>query len=387
MIYDALVVGLGAMGSAGLYQLSKRSRNVCGIDRFSPPHPFGSTHGDTRITRQAIGEGEHFVPLALRSYEIWDELERLSGNRLLTITGGLFVGNEQSALLTRNKPGWLKTTIAASERYGIAHRILDKAALRREYPQFHYAETDIGYLEEKAGFLRPELCITTQLAQARANGADVRTNETMLSFEEVGDEVRVRTDRGEYRTRQLILTTGSWVLESLRDTPWRDLLQVYRQVLYWFDVESAWESYRPERFPVFILSDRSLYGFPAVDGPAGGIKIAKENYTDPTTPDAVDRTVSEAETRRMYEEVIRPDFHGIGSGCVKAVVCLYTMTPNGDFLIDRHPDCRRVLVTSCCSGHGFKHSAAVGQILSDLALDGRTDFDLSRFRFDQFAKL
>ncbi|WP_080056390.1 N-methyl-L-tryptophan oxidase [Spirosoma aerolatum] len=385
MLYDAIVIGLGAMGSATLYQLSRQTPHVLGIDQFAPPHTQGSTHGDTRITRQAIGEGLHFVPLTLRSYQIWRELEQQSGEKLLTITGGLFVGQQYATVRTRNKPGWLSTTLEAAEQFGIAHRILDTDALRYEFPQFRYNQNDIGYYEPEAGFLNPERCISVQLEQAQKAGASVHMNERMFSFQSTASGVTVQTDKGSYQTRKLILTTGSWVTESLRQTPYSKLIRVYRQVLYWFAIEGEYEQYTPDNMPIFILNDQGIYGFPAINGPTGGLKVATETYEYPTTPDTVSRYISQAETQRMYEQFVAPNLNNIGPQCIKSVVCLYTMTPNGDFIIDQHPDYAHVLLASACSGHGFKHSAAVGQILAELALVGTTKFDISPFRFSTFS--
>ncbi|GAB3990207.1 N-methyl-L-tryptophan oxidase [Spirosoma daeguense] len=382
MVFDAIVVGLGAMGSAALYQLSKQTSNVLGIDQFAPPHTLGSTHGDTRITRQAIGEGAHFVPLALRSYEIWRELERLSGEQLLTITGGLFVGERDSSVLTRNKPGWLTTTLQAAEQFGIAHHILESDALRREFPQFRFQSNDIGYYEEEAGFLRPERCVAVQLEQARRNGASINTHERMIAYSETKTGITIQTNRATYQTRKLILTTGAWITESLRNTSYENMLRVYRQVLYWFAIQGDYAQY--EKLPVFILNDRGVYGFPAVNGPEGGLKVATETYAVTTLPGEVDRTVSANEQQIMYEQYVVPNFVGIGPECVKSAVCLYTMTPNGDFVIDHHPDNVNVLLASACSGHGFKHSAAVGQILAELTLQGHTNFMIEPFRLTSF---
>ena len=385
MIFDAVVIGLGAVGSAALFQLSKQTPNVLGLDQFAPPHTLGSTHGDTRITRQAIGEGPHFVPLALRSYQIWRELEQLSGEQLLTSTGGLFVGRQNSAVQTRNKTGWLDTTIQAAKQFGIAHRILDTTALRQEFPQFQFRPDDVGYFEREAGFLHPERCVSVQLEQARKNGATIHTNERMLSYQSTEAGIIIQTDRRSYQSRKLILTTGPWLAESLRATPYANLLRVYRQVLYWFGVQDNYGKYTPDKMPVFIFSDRDVYGFPAVNGPDGGLKIATETYEHLTSPHTVDRTVSHAETQRMYDQFVAPTLPGISPACVKSAVCLYTMTPNGDFIIDQHPDHPDVLLASACSGHGFKHSAAVGQILTELALLGRTGFDTRPFQLVSFS--
>ncbi|WP_338869357.1 N-methyl-L-tryptophan oxidase [Spirosoma sp. SC4-14] len=384
MIFDAIVVGLGAMGSATLYQLSNLNADVLGIDQFAPPHTMGSTHGDTRITRQAIGEGTYFVPLALRSYEIWQELEAKTGQQLLVKNGGLFIGKEYSDSQMHNKPGWLTTTIRAAEQFGIAHQLLDNEALRTQYPQFRVRPDDVGYFEPDAGFLNPERCISAQLELAARNGATVRTYEQMLSFSETSSGVLVRTSQADYKTRQLILTTGPWITTALANTAYQNLLRVYRQVQYWFDVEDNYTAFIPNRFPVFILSDRDMYGFPAVGGPADGLKLAMETYAQPITANKVNRLVSTAETQQMYERYVVPNFNGIGPKCIRSAVCMYTMTPNGDFLIDRHPDHQRVLLASACSGHGFKHSAAVGQMLAELALQNRTDFDSQPFSLTHF---
>lgn len=384
MVFDAIVVGLGAMGSATLYQLSRQTPNVLGLDQFNPPHTLGSTHGDSRITRQAIGEGSYFVPLALRSYAIWQELEEQTGQQLITKNGGLFVGRANSDVQMHNKPGFLATTIRAAEQYTIAHRLLDNRTLRNEFPQFRFRDDDIGYYEVNAGFLNPERCISAQLNQASQNGAAVRINERMLSFTETSNGILVHTNVGEYSTKKLILTTGSWVTDSLADTPYRNLLKVYRQVQYWFDVEGNYHLFTPDRFPVFILSDRDMYGFPAIGSSGDGIKIAMETYQQTTSPESINRTVSEAETRSMYEQYVAPNFVGIGPNCVKSAVCMYTMTPNGDFLIDYHPAHKNVLIASACSGHGFKHSATVGQILAELAIQEHTDFDIQPFCLTHF---
>lgn len=385
MILDAIVVGLGAVGSAAIYQLSKQTPNVLGLDQFAPPHTLGSTHGDTRITRQAIGEGTHFVPLALRSYQIWRDLEKLSNESLLTLTGGLFVGQQNSSVQTRNKTGWLDTTIQAAGQFSIPHRILDLSALRREFPPFQFDPNDVGYYEPEAGFLHPERCVSVQLEQARIHGATIRTNERMLSFQSTRAGITIQTDQATYHTQKLILTTGAWLTESLRDTPYANLLRVYRQVLYWFDIQNNYAQYTPDKMPVFIFSDRDVYGFPAVNGPNGGLKLATETYAHPTSPQHVNRMVSSAETNLMYDHFVAPLLPDLNPVCVKSAVCLYTMTPNGDFVIDQHPAYPNVLLASACSGHGFKHSAAVGQVLAELALSGRTEFDTSSFQLAGFS--
>ncbi|HEU5369136.1 MAG TPA: N-methyl-L-tryptophan oxidase [Ktedonobacterales bacterium] len=385
--YDAIVLGLGAMGSATLYQLARRGKRVLGLDQYAPPHTLGSTHGDTRITRQAIGEGAAYVPLTLRSYELWREIEQLTGQDLLTITGGLIMASQSSPDPMHGAESFLKTTIATAEQFGIAHSVLETDQIRQRFPQFHLVGDEIGYYEENAGFLRPERCIQAQLALAGRFGATIQTGEQVLSYESdaTNSSVTIHTARGHYTAEKLVISAGPWVGSLLEETYAR-YFTVYRQVLYWFGLKGPIEPFLPGRFPIFIWArpNSSTYGFPAIDGPAGGIKIATEDYTKATTPDTVDRAVSGAEIRAMHEQHITSGFPDVGDICVKAVSCLYTTTPDEGFVLDTHPEHPQVIIASPCSGHGFKHSAAIGETLAQLVIDGKTHIDISRFSLRRF---
>jgi len=381
--YDVIVLGLGAAGSATLYQLARRGVRVLGLDRHAPPHTLGSTHGDTRITRLAIGEGAHYTPLAVRSHEIWRELEEATGTTLLTTRGGLFISTTASRY-SFHGGSFFPTTVAAARAHNIEHELLDGQEIRRRFPQFQADDHEIGYFEKSAGFVRPEACIKAQLGLAEFAGADIRCNETALRFEEIDGGVRVTTAVASYDAGQLVIAAGPWLPQLLAPGLARHF-RVYRQVLYWFDVEAQYDSFRPERFPIFIweLPDGhgGIYGFPAVDGPKGGFKIATEHYEATTTPEDVERGVSRDEISHMYRENVGPFFPGAGSRCIRTAVCLYTTTRDFGFVVDRHPDFRRVIVASPCSGHGFKHSAALGEAIADLALGASSPFDLGAFGF------
>lgn len=384
--FDTIVLGLGAMGSATVYQLAKRGSRVLGIDRFSPPHTLGSTHGETRITRQAIGEGREFVPLSLRSYEIWDELEKASGVELLTMTGGLMIGSASGSLMHGSRD-FLQTTIETAEEFGIAYQKLSAAELRARFPQFRVENSDIGYYEEKAGFLRPERCVETQLALAGRMGATIRRNETVRRFSPLaGDSVEVVTDRGVYRAGRLVVSAGAWISQFFPE--YARLFKIYRQVLYWFEVEGSITPFLPGNFPIFILvggaGGGGIYGFPAIDGAGGGIKVAFEEYLSETTPEKVDRDVSPEEIERAYRQYIAEHLPAVKNRCLRAAVCLYTVTPDAKFILDRHPQFPQIIMASPCSGHGFKHSAAIGEALAELALDGKSRFDLDAFKIDRF---
>ena len=389
MLYDAIVVGLGAAGSATTFQLARRGAKVLGIDRFSPPHTNGSSHGETRITREAIGEGDAYVPLVRRSHRLWREIEAAAGVELFTVTGGLTIGVADGAG-RHHGVDFLRRTVECAERFGVVHERLDAAAIRARFPQFRLRGDESGYFEPGAGFLRPERCIAAQLALAQAAGARLATDEQVLGFAAAGngDAIEVRTTRANHLARALVLAVGPW-LSRLLDPALGAAYQVHRQVQYWFDVAEAHERYAPGRFPAFIwmYGEREadfLYGIPAIDGPGGGLKVASEQYEATTDPDAVERSVSEDEVQAMYDKVAGR-LREVGPRLVRAKTCLYTTTPHRGFVVDRHPALPRVTIASPCSGHGFKHSAALGEALAQRLTEGASEIDLAPFALSRLA--
>ena len=387
-IAEIIVVGLGAMGSAALYQAAKLGARVIGIDRFNPPHDQGSSHGDTRITREAIGEGLEFVPLVLRSHQIWRELQAATGRSLLTRNGVLVLASKSISGNHHGSSSFVEDTIRAAKEFGIAHEVLNTAEIHHRYPQFLLNGDEVGYFEGGAGFLRPEVCIETQLNLAGQLGAKVVTSEMVLDIkQDKHGVVEVKSDRGAYSAARVIVTAGPWI-QKLLGSEYAHYFRIYRQVLCWFPLAKNPEQYRPERFPVFIwiVGDRQrdmLYGFPAIDGPQGGVKIGTEQYEATVDPDAVPRTVSNAEVAPMYAEYIAPRFPDVSGEFLRATTCLYTVTPDAKFIVDTFRDWENVLFASACSGHGFKHSAAIGEALALWALERPLAIDLSPFRLDR----
>src|SRR5271166_4515368 len=387
---DVLVVGLGAMGSAALYQLAKLGASVIGIDRFIPPHDRGSSHGDTRITREAIGEGREFVPLVQRSHQIWEELETATGRSLLTRNGALVLASQSVSGDHHGSSSFVQDTISTATEFGIAHDVLGAEEIRRRYPQFKLSGDEVGYFEPGAGFLRPEVCVETQLNLARQLGAKLSTSEIVLDIKQ--DEqgtVEVKTDRNTYSAARVIVTAGPWIQKML-GAEYARYFRIYRQVLCWFALAKNAKQYTPARFPVFIwiVGNRPrdmLYGFPAIDGPEGGLKVASEQYEATVDPDAVSRTVSELEIAAMYGEYIAPRFPDVSDECLRVATCLYTVTPDAKFIVDKFRDCENAMFASACSGHGFKHSAAMGESLALWALRRPSAIDLSPFGLDRFS--
>jgi sarcosine oxidase len=376
---DVIVVGLGAMGSAACYQLAARGVDVIGIDRYAPPHPWGSTHGDTRITRLAIGEGREYVPLVRRSHELWREIERATGTELLTQSG--------IVILARPPSEFLDETRASAATYGIEHEDLTSAQIRERFPMFTVDEEVVAYYEPEAGYLRPETGVAAQLELARRAGADLQCNQRVESWTPERAGVTVTTDKATYRSKQLLLCAGAWIGDLFPDG--RDLFAVYRQLLYWFPIREGYAQLRD--MPPFVwdvggqqhgfVHLDGFYGLPAVDGPEGGVKVAAESYERTTTVDGRQHPATRAEIDRMYAQCVAPHLPWLGPEPVKTVSCLYTSTRGSRFVIDRHPARDSVLIVSACSGHGFKHSPAIGEAVAQWLTGDEPDVDLSAFSF------
>ena len=385
--FDTIVCGLGAMGSAALYQLAQRGNKVLGLDRFSPPHDNGSSHGESRIIRQAIGEGEEYVPLVLRSYELWREIEKETGKKLLTTTGGLTLESQKSEAVMHGRRDFLDQAIRCAKKFNIRHEIFDTADIRRRYPQFAVTD-ERAYFEHDTGFLRPERCIEAQLHLARKHGAVVQTDETVISVGNSGDSgVIINTSGGAYSAEKVIVTAGPWIGRFL-PSAYARLFAVSRQVMYWFDIrEDCRSAFAPPGFPIFIWifakgGEFGFYGFPTLDGKS--IKVATEQFTAITDPDQIQRAVGMEERQAMYKDYVQDRLPGISDRCASAASCLYTVTPDSNFVIDVHPDNDRIIIASPCSGHGFKHSAAIGEALAEQVIDGKSKIDVSSFNLKRF---
>jgi sarcosine oxidase len=363
---DVAVIGLGAMGSATLLQLAKRGVHVVGIDRFDPPHNFGSSHGETRITRQAIGEGDIYVPLALRSHAIWDELEAETGERLIERCGFVAMASHDEAMVHHGKTGFVEATIAAARRHGTAHEVLSAAEVRYRFPQFIGLEgNERCYFEPGGGYVRPERCISAQLRLAARAGAQLLLNTKVVSVEVEQGGVRITTATDTIVAGQAVIAAGAWIKPFVPATATRHM-GVYRQVAHWLPITD------PAKFrgdaPVFIwhhgpASDDQIYGFPPVDG-ADEIKCAGETYAHPTEPDADWSFVAPAEADAFVRTHVAPRISGVASRVARSSACLYTVVDDGDFLIDRAAPDSPITLVSACSGHGFKHSSAIGETVA-----------------------
>ena len=372
--FEAAVVGLGAVGSAAALELASRGRRVLGLDRHAPPHDRGSTHGESRMIREAYFEGPQYVPLVRRAGERWRALERASGRPLLRRTGGLMIGPEDGALVEGSR--------RSAEAHDLPHEILSPAEVRARFPAFRVPRGAVALFEPRAGYLDPEACVRTQLELAAARGADLRTGVTVLGWEPDGDGVRIRTSDGSVAAERLLLAAGPW-MPSLLDglsLP----LRLERTVQVWFRPRAAAGApLEPDACPVYVFErepETLWYGFPLRPR---GVKAGFHHGTPVDDADAVGREVraEEADAVRAALAEGLPDAAG---PVAETSVCLYTLTPDTDFVIDRHPEHPAVVVASACSGHGFKFASVLAEVLADLLEDREPPFDLSPFRLDRF---
>jgi sarcosine oxidase len=361
--HDVAVVGLGAMGAAALYQLARRGVAAVGVDRHRPPHDHGSSHGETRITRRAVGEGVDYVPLVTRSHAIWRALEQATGMTLFVPCGGLVVGR-----MDGGPQGFLRETVRVAERCGIEHQLLDRHALVTRFPQFiGLGADDIAYFEPGAGYVLPEACIEAQLREAARLGAEIRTDTVVHDIVQQQGGVRIETDGDTIVAERLVVAAGAWTA-GLLGAPFDRLLRVTRQSLYWFAVDDPALYAVESGFPIFIRafgakSDEFSYGFPT---PAGseGVKIATESE-DEVDIERYSAGPAVPDHDAFYRHFVAGRLAGVTPALIRSKSCVYTSTVDGRFIVDAHPAMDRVTVISACSGHGFKHSAAIGEAVAE----------------------
>jgi sarcosine oxidase len=369
--YDVAIAGLGAMGSATASQLARRGASVVGFDRFTPPHDQGSSHGQTRIIREAYFEHPHYVPLVRRAYELWRQLEAHSHTTLLRETGGLMIGKNNSVVVAG--------ALQSAREHGLSHELLTGAEVRRRFPALRPDDDMVAVWEPRAGILFPERCIAAHLAQAHQHGATLHFDEPVLrwSADLDGEGARVVTERREVRARQLLVSAGAWAASLLPDAAMA--LKVERQVQFWFEPGKDPAHFEAEHCPVHLWQvdgRRFFYGIPNV---GSGVKVAFHHDGEETTPERARRDVMPAELEEMRGLLRR--FMPAADGVLKSTaVCLYTNTRDEHFWIDRHPAWPQVLIASPCSGHGFKFTAVLGEVLADLLEKKSPAFDLSLFR-------
>lgn len=375
--YDVIVVGLGAMGSATLYHLARRGLRVLGVEQFAPLHDRGSSHGDSRIIRETYFEHPLYVPLVQRAHQLWRDLEAASGKPLLTVNGGLMIGPQDGSVVTG--------TLRSAREHGLPHEILSAAEVKRRYPPFELRSDAVAVLDPKAGYLDPEACTRAHLDLAAAAGADARFNEPVVSWNATDHGVRVLTSKASYESERLLLSVGPWTTSLVADL--RLPLEIERQTVFWFDTPAHASDYQTTRFPIYAYEFKSgviCYGFPEL--PKGVKASVMHDGEIVAAPEGVNRVVTDHDIESL-RAALAPVLPDLSSERVRnSTSCIFTNTPDHDFIIDFHPEHGSVLISSPCSGHGFKFASAIGELQADLLTKGSSRFDLTPFRIDRWRK-
>ncbi len=373
-VYDVIVAGVGAMGSAACYHLARRGKRVLGLERFDIPHTMGSSHGVNRIIRLAYYEDPRYVPLLRRAYELWRELQAGFGEQLLYITGSIDASEPDGEVF--------RGSLHSCQLHNLPHDVLTGAELGQRFPGYVLPADHLAVFQPDGGFLLSERCIVAHVLGAIEAGAEIHAREPVLSWEPTASGVRVETDRGAYEAERLVVSAGAWIGKLVPDLA--GLAQPERQVLAWFQPVRP-DLFTLERFPVFNLTveEGRYYGFPVFHYP--GFKVGRyhhrEEHVDPDQwdrePNAADEEVLRAFTARYF-----PAAAGATMGLRS---CMFTNTPDEHFIIDSLPSAAQVIVASPCSGHGFKFAAVIGEIIADLVTRGVTGHDLGLFTLSRFA--
>ncbi len=370
--YDAAVVGLGAMGAATAWQLARRGLTVVGFDTFHPPHEMGSSHGRSRIIREAYFEHPQYVPLVQRAYELWAQLEDAQRVRLFHASGGLMIGDPAGPLVAGARE--------SARQHGLPVQEWSSAEISTRVPAIRPGAGMVGLFEARAGVLTPERAVTAMLDDAVAHGADLHFATPVARVDAGGGAVRIDAAGETVAAGFAVCAAGGWLASLVPELHLP--LTVERAVQYWFE-RAPDDRFSPAKFPVFILEtadDRLLYGLP---DQGHGLKLAEHHGGRVSLRDDVDRRVKEEE-RHRFRELVTPYFTSLTPGPVDASVCTYTNTPDGHFLLDRHPGHHEVYLLSACSGHGFKFAPAIGELVADDLVGTPTRIDMERFRLARF---
>ncbi len=366
---DHLVLGLGGMGSATLYHLARMGKQVVGIEQFELGHALGSSHGRSRAFR-TFYDDPLYTELAEAALPLWQDLEARSGESFVHICGWLAYTSAGNKSFERN--------LKALKESGTSFDLLTPQDVAARFPALRIPEKSIACFTPRAGFLDPARAVTAHLAEARKQGAVIHEQVRVEQIEFGRDGCKLRTSQGDFRVGRLVITAGPWSGEVLRELSLP--LRVTRQQKFYFEPDDS-NSLRPEDLPVYMNYDTGNYGFP-VHGP--GIKVADDTHGETTHPDRIDRTtdLGQAESLRNWLACLMP---GNAFTFLSGATCMYTLTPDEDFLIGPHPNHPTVFISAGFSGHGFKFATLVGLTLAQLATDGSTTYPIERFRLDRFS--
>ncbi|MGB0578725.1 MAG: N-methyl-L-tryptophan oxidase [Limisphaerales bacterium] len=370
-MYDAIVIGTGGVGSAALYHLARRGHKVLGLDYFSPGHDRGSSHGQTRIIRLSYFEHPDYVPLLRDAYSLWDELSEVRGEDLFHRTGLIYFGDPGGAVV--------QGLLASSMKHGLELQQLSESEAAKLYPGYVAPRSDSILYEEDAGYLRVEDCVRAHVEEAVRMGAEHR-RASVMSWKPTKSSVVVVTSEGSFEAKRLIVTAGCWSEYLLQDL--KIPLRIVRKHMHWFATDQ--EHYREDRgCPCFFYQANGgmFYGFPDIDG--GGLKVAEHSGGEEVFDHMSGGQEEEVEDTRRIKEFLNDHLPGISMKRTRREVCHYTMSPDENFIVDRHPEHESVVFAAGLSGHGFKFTSALGKTLAELAMDGKSEREIGFLGVDR----
>jgi sarcosine oxidase len=371
--WDVIVVGCGVMGAAVTYNLAKKGLRVINIERFGVNHDHGSSHGQTRIIRLAYYEDPRYVPLLRRAFVAWRGVESQSGRRLLKMTGGLMIGRPGGELV--------EGVLRSAKAHGIPHEILTAKETRERFQAFKPGEEFSAVFEENAGVLFAEDCVRALVGLGSEAGGEFRFSEEVKTWRSGPERIEVETSMGRQAAEKLVVCAGAWNSKLLNGLiP----LQIERQVPFWFS-SGGLERFVASKMPVFIMEEEKdvfYYGIPDV---GHGVKVARSHGGETVDPDGVRREVGEKDVFPVLSFNARR-MNGLGGPPIASTACLYSNTPDMNFVVGPHPADSRVTVVSACSGHGFKFASVIGEIVADQATGKKVEFDISFMSPDRFGQ-
>ena len=371
--FDVIVVGCGAMGSSISYNLARRGLKVLTLERFTLNHEFGSSHGRSRIIRLAYFEDPRYVPLLRRAFTLWDELAEKSGSQVIRRTGGLMVGSEEGRLVT----GVLRST----REHSLPHRIFQAREAMNAFGALKLDEGHCAVYEENAGVLFPDRCISSFAKLAKESGCEFHFSERMTRWKPHPEAVEVETENGAYEADRLVFSTGAWTGSIL---PGLLPLSCERQVQFWFDPPRD-GSFSADRMPIFIMEEDSAHYFYGIPDVGHGVKVARTHGGTPVDPEKLGKNVTESDLAPV-SGFIQRRLPALSSEPIASAPCIYTNTPDSNFVVDYHPQDERVLVVSACSGHGFKFSSVIGEVAADMLTKHESAQDVSFLRIGRFSE-
>lgn len=370
--YDVIVIGVGGMGSAASYHLAKRGYNVLGLEQFDIPHEKSSNHGVTRIIRKAYFENPAYVPLLHRAYELWEILQEENDRTLLHLHGSITAGTPEDENFTG--------AIQACEEHDLPYEILSSDKLTNRFPAYQLPESFKGVYQPDGGFLASDRCLIAHVEETFENGGEIHTREKVLNWDVTSSGVQVNTEHNEYTADRLIISAGPWAQELIDDL--QGLATPERQVLGWLQPKQS-SHFTPDNFPIFTVTvdEGPFYGFPVFETP--GFKIGCHHHLkQDTTPETLDETPRPEDERHLRS--VAEKYFPTGAGpTMRLSTCMYTNSPDEQFIIDTHPNYSEVVIAAGFSGHGYKFCSVVGEILADLAIQGQTEHPIDLFSFDR----